>query len=717
MAVITSSPTQFAKLLDVQNGALNQLITMRQVMEIAQSKKVENVSVPMGGGAAQAEKATKVQEELVKVNKEIVASNKEIIARRAEEAEAIANMATSMKTFKTLGDRIGELKKGFSDKFGSIGALKTTAMKAVNPLGIFDKSIEKEKFIKAQKAIDPSMSRSEAAKNFKGAQAAAKDIKKNEEKIAEFKKTTGFSDAQVAKSAEGKKLLATREQGTDQLAKFDLRTQGVKQDDATPTQKFADAGQNEELQIENAKQVEAQSDLLTKIEENTRGGGTPQKAAAASGDSGGGLGLLAGIGKGMEAIGKGVGAIGKGIGTAVQGLLTGIAKGVAAFGKASVIKGAAAMLILSGALYVTGKALQEFADINWDEIGKAGVALLGLAGIAYLLGKSNTQMIKGAAAIFILSGALYAAGEALQNFNGIDWETMAKGGVALLGLAGIATLLGGAGPAMLIGAASILVLGGALWVTGDALEKFANISWEDIGKGMVAMLGIGVLGAAAGAAAPLLLAGGAALGVLGAALWVIGEAMQAVGKGFSEMTTGLEKLGKLDGNNLLQVGAGIAAIGAGMAVFAAGNVAAGISNLVTGFLSAVSGQKTPIDQIMMMGDKGQLINQAGTGVTNIARGLEMFKNIDMDKVKAVAALPIDKIAAMGAALRPASAVDGASKGNANAAAANAAGGGGTSNTVIAPTVSNVSHKTELIKPPIRNQDSSVSNWLRKGMSF
>ena len=59
MAVITSSPTQFAKLLDVQNGALNQLITMRQVMESAQSKKVENVSVPMGGGAAQAEKATK----------------------------------------------------------------------------------------------------------------------------------------------------------------------------------------------------------------------------------------------------------------------------------------------------------------------------------------------------------------------------------------------------------------------------------------------------------------------------------------------------------------------------------------------------------------------------------------------------------------------------------------------------------------------------------
>jgi len=54
--------------------------------------------------------------------------------------------------------------------------------------------------------------------------------------------------------------------------------------------------------------------------------------------------------------------------------------------------------------------------------------------------------------------------------------------------------------------------------------------------------------------------------------------------------------------------------------------------------------------------------------------------------------------------------------NADAAVART-NGGGASNTVIAPSVSNVSHKTELIRPSVRNQDSSVSNWLRRDLSF
>ena len=53
----------------------------------------------------------------------------------------------------------------------------------------------------------------------------------------------------------------------------------------------------------------------------------------------------------------------------------------------------------------------------------------------------------------------------------------------------------------------------------------------------------------------------------------------------------------------------------------------------------------------------------------------------------------------------------ASARNADAAVArNNSGNAG--NTVIAPSVSNVSNKTELIRPPVRNQESSVSSWLR-----
>ena len=59
----------------------------------------------------------------------------------------------------------------------------------------------------------------------------------------------------------------------------------------------------------------------------------------------------------------------------------------------------------------------------------------------------------------------------------------------------------------------------------------------------------------------------------------------------------------------------------------------------------------------------------------------------------------------------ASNVTAASARNADAAVArNNSGNAG--NTVIAPSVSNVSNKTELIRPPVRNQESSLSSWQR-----
>jgi hypothetical protein len=133
---------------------------------------------------------------------------------------------------------------------------------------------------------------------------------------------------------------------------------------------------------------------------------------------------------------------------------------------------------------------------------------------------------------------------------------------------------------MIAGSAAMLIMGGALWVIGEALGKFADLEWETIGKGMVAVIGLGVVGVALGAFAPMALLGAAAMVVLGAGLWVIGKAMQAVGAGFEQMTEGLTTLSEMDGDNLLKVGAGLAAIGAGMAVFGAGTAAAGIGNLV-----------------------------------------------------------------------------------------------------------------------------------------
>lgn len=549
---------------------------------------------------------------------------KENLQLRKEESKAIANIAKGMETFKTMGDRLSDTSKKLKDNFGSMSALKTTALKAFNIGGIFNKSIAKEKFIQTQRKLGSADDRSTLSGKFETANRAAKDIKKNEAEISQLKKDTGMSENDLAKRGAGKDLFAKRGALSDTLAGADLRAASLK---SSPTQEFADAGANEEIQIENQKQVTKQSELLEAIAQNT--GGTKQDTTKVKPTEGGkeGGGLLSGLMSG-------------GAGKALDGMK----------------KFGIGLLAIGAALFVAAKAFQQFGEVEWESIGKGMVALGGLVVAALLLDKVKGNIIAGAAALGVLA---------------------------------LAT-----------------------WAVGEALGTFAELDWETIGKGMLAVAGLGVIGAVAGLAAPLIAAGGAALLVMGGALYVIGEAMQAVGKGFAEMADGLEKIGKLDGSNLILVGAGLASIGAGMAALGVGTAVAGVTNLVSGFLHAVTGQKSPVEQIMMLGEKGDLINQAGTGMVNIAKGLGMFSQVDPEKIKAIAALPIEKIAAMGASLRPAGAVEGGSRANADANAAASGGGGNKTNIVNAP-VNNTSRTTNVIKPNIRNQESSNAVYGRR----
>jgi hypothetical protein len=94
-------------------------------------------------------------------------------------------------------------------------------------------------------------------------------------------------------------------------------------------------------------------------------------------------------------------------GAATSGNLLGGAAG-------NMIKGAGALLILSGALYVAAKAFQEFEDVDWDDMGKAGVALLGLGAAAYILGKAAPEIGIGALAIGALGFSLLPLAAALN---------------------------------------------------------------------------------------------------------------------------------------------------------------------------------------------------------------------------------------------------------------------------------------------------------------
>lgn len=200
-------------------------------------------------------------------------------------------------------------------------------------------------------------------------------------------------------------------------------------------------------------------------------------------------------------------------------------------------------------------------------------------------------------------------------------------------------------------------------------------------------------------------------------LRAVGDIITAIGDSIvniiTAITDSIERLSKIDGTNLLAVGAGLVAVSAGLATFGAANAIAGVGNLVSGFLSGISGQKTPIEQLEQIAGFGPNLNQAGTGVKNLAKGLTEFSSIDTEKIAAISKLPVEKIAAMGAAMNSANAVYDKSGKNKEAESVAQSKSAGATSVVSAPTiVNNKTNQQAFVKSPIRNPDNTLTSYIK-----
>ena len=333
---------------------------------------------------------------------------------------------------------------------------------------------------------------------------------------------------------------------------------------------------------------------------------------------GGKFGKVAGkaLGKGggakMPKMPDAKGAKGKGGGGFMDSL-------VEAFNKMDtkkMIQGAAALVILSVALFITAKAVQEFMKTDWDAMAKAGVALLGLAAIAYLMSKSSEEMIIGAAAMLVLGAALYVIGAALKQFIDITWEDMAKAGVALLGLVGIAAFLGTAAAApILIGAGVLLQLGvalvvfaGAMYILSKAMEGFVPMM-ETVFNGISTI--ITTIGDS------------------------IVKIIEAVAGGITGVIDKIMGLADLNGKNLGDVALGISALGVAIAAFGAGGgIGAGLAGL-----GSLLGGESPIEQIVKITKELQpeKLTTAATAIVAMSAAMKQLQdtlaNLDVDKLE------------------------------------------------------------------------------------
>ena len=222
-----------------------------------------------------------------------------------------------------------------------------------------------------------------------------------------------------------------------------------------------------------------------------------------------------------------------------------------AFGKinaGALLKGAAAIAIMAGALWIFAKATQEFGDnVPWANvfIGIGAMALLG--GVAAILGAAGPLILVGAGAMLIAAGAFYVFGLASQEVAkgltmlGPALIPFAAGMAAFvsapyvqfgLGMAGLAialTAFGAVTPLMLMAAVGMTVLSGALTLFSAALPNFVagmtafgNAPYIQFGLGLA---GLGVALTTFGLASPFMLMAAVGMTALSGALTLFGAAL------------------------------------------------------------------------------------------------------------------------------------------------------------------------------------------------
>ena len=175
----------------------------------------------------------------------------------------------------------------------------------------------------------------------------------------------------------------------------------------------------------------------------------------------------------------------------------------------AVLKGAAALLVVAAAVFVFGKAVQEFMKVSWSAVGMAVVSMLALVGSVALLGAIMSSgvgavaILAGAAAMLIVAGAMFVLGKAIQEISkgaGTDFATL---GVSLLAFGLAVAPLGLLALPMMLAAGALTTMGIGLTAFGIGLSMIPTEQLNTIKDTLttVVPLTAGIVSLAAGIAA------------------------------------------------------------------------------------------------------------------------------------------------------------------------------------------------------------------------
>ena len=222
-----------------------------------------------------------------------------------------------------------------------------------------------------------------------------------------------------------------------------------------------------------------------------------------------------------------------------------VADFIGKFGTSDVLKGAAAMVIVSVAMFIMAKAISAMPTEVGPYVGMA-VGLALMLGALYLLAKFPTaDLIKGAFALVLVGVSLIPFAFAMSLIAGIDIQSIlavAAGivifsaiilGLGAIMFSGIGALIFGAGILALIAlGAAMIILGAGIQIfnkgvsgLGDNIQIFVDSMAGVIEKAPQLLAAAVVLGAFGIALLPL----GVALLLVGPAMFIFGLGLAMVG--------------------------------------------------------------------------------------------------------------------------------------------------------------------------------------------
>lgn len=155
----------------------------------------------------------------------------------------------------------------------------------------------------------------------------------------------------------------------------------------------------------------------------------------------------------------------------------------------NMISGGIAIGLVAGSMLLLAAALLAFKLVDWESMGKAGVALAGVALAVGLLALIPYEGIaKVGVAMLLTSVGMNAMAVALIMFQAVKWESIGKLAVVLVALTialGAITALGG--PATVSGLVALSAAMVGLALAGLILNK---VNWSSLAKMGVILLGL-----------------------------------------------------------------------------------------------------------------------------------------------------------------------------------------------------------------------------------